>query len=459
MSNIVIIGAGIAGLATAYKLIENHIHDITILESSDEPGGLSKSIYKNGFIYDLGPHQIHTENQTVINFLKQTLKEDLIIEKKQASHWFMGNYLNYPLGINDILFGLPFRVSSSCFLDFCKQRLINMFKKQNNTSFESWVINHFGKKMYDIYFGPYTQKVWGKHPSKLAAICAQERIAVQNLWDVLLSALSKKVVKFSRHYHLPHSPYQKIFYYPRYGIGQLANMMSDFITDHGGKIIYNAKVNNIHKDKASFTIHTENKQELTSTFLVSTMPINELYNNVSCVHDDSHQKQDASLEFRAITFVLMEIDRDKLTDNHWIYFPDKDFIFQRTSEFKNFSSDTCPPGQTGICFEIPCDYKDDIWDMDDARLREKVVDGACKEHFIQNDWAKGYSVYREKYAYPTYSLDYKDNLDIMTNYLGKIDNLFTIGRQGTFRYINIDEVMLMGFDVANKLMNALNLRQ
>ncbi len=459
MSKIVIIGAGIAGLSTAYKLIENNINDIIILESSDKPGGLSKSISNNGFIYDLGPHQIHTENKTVIDFLKQVLKDDLIIEKKKASHWFMGKYLNYPLGINDILFGLPFNVSSSCFLDFCKQRFINIFKEQNNSSFESWVINNFGKKMYDIYFGPYTQKVWGKHPSKLAAICAQERIAVQNLWDILLSAMSKKVVKFSRHYHLPHSPYQKIFYYPRYGIGQLAEIMSKFITDNGGKIIYNAKVSKIQKDNSSFKIHTEDKQELTSKFVVSTIPVNELYNNLSCINGNIHQKQDASLEFRAITFVFMEINQNKLTDNHWIYFPDKDFLFQRASEFKNFSSATCPPGKTGICFEIPCDYNDNIWNMDDTTLYEKTIDSACKENFIKKEWAIGYTVHHEKYAYPTYSLDYKKNLDIITNYLSKIDKLFTIGRQGRFRYINIDEVMLMGFDVANKLSNDLNLQQ
>ena len=98
---------------------------------------------------------------------------------KAAAHW--------------IVTGLPLNLSIGCFLSFCRQRVFMKFKKPTGDSFESWIVNHFGKKMYDIYFGPYTEKVWGVPPSTLAAFCAEQRVAVQSLFLVLLSTIFKNI--------------------------------------------------------------------------------------------------------------------------------------------------------------------------------------------------------------------------------------------------------------------------
>jgi protoporphyrinogen oxidase len=451
MSTVIIIGAGIAGLSAAYRLIENGCSDIVVLEKSDVLGGLSSSFIYNGLIFDLGPHQIHTEDQRIIGFLHNILKGDLIIAQKKASHWFLGRYLNYPLGISDILFGLPLKVSLGCFLGFCKQTLINLFVKKKIDSFESWVISHFGKKMYDIYFGPYTQKVWGKPPAQLAAICAQERIAVQNLFDVLISAVTKNMAKFRNHYHLPHSPYQKVFYYPKYGIGQLAKLMADYVTRQGGKIVLQAEVVKIVNNASGFSVYSQTGECFNGQQVISTMPINELQEmlvNNSNLHEKNPK---GKLEFRSMIFMFLEINRPAVTDNHWIYFPDRECIFQRTSEFKNFSPVMCPEDKTGVCIEIPCDYKDNLWDMSNDELYKEVIEQAEKDNYLERQYVDNYHVVRERYTYPTYDLWYAENLAKFRDYIDSFNGLYSIGRQGAFKYINIDEVMMMGFETAQKI--------
>ena len=179
MKNVIVIGAGIAGLSTAYRISELGYNRLILLEASDFVGGLSRSIKHDGYTFDLGAHQIHTEN---------ILGKDLLILNKKASHVFLGRYLNYPLGIKDILFCLPLYISAPCFFSFLKQTIKNVFIEKKVDSCESWIISHFGKKMYEIYFGPYTRKVWGKPPSEIDALCAKERIAVEDLMDVLMAA-------------------------------------------------------------------------------------------------------------------------------------------------------------------------------------------------------------------------------------------------------------------------------
>lgn len=451
--SVIIIGAGIAGLSAAYKLLEMAYPDVTILEASNCVGGLSRSVIHDDFIYDLGPHQVHTDQEVVIDFLNKLLGNDLIISQKRASQRFFGQYISYPMGLNDILFGLPFSTALTCFLDFCKQSVRNFFVKQNKDNFESWVISHFGKKMYDIYFGPYTEKVWGKHPSQLAASCAQERIAVQNLLDVLLSALSRNVVKFRKHYHLPHSPYQRQFYYPKYGIGQIADTMANYITAKGGQIHLTAKAVDVRKNSKGYTVLIDERTQLDAHSIISTIPVNclkDILNDRRIGGKPSHE-----LRFRSMAFVFIAVKKENLTGYHWIYFPEKDCIYQRVAEFKNFSSAMVPAGYTSVCAEIACDCGDRVWNMEDRDLYEKVILQMETDQYLAKKYVSGYWVYRAKDVYPTFDLAYADKLRVTNNYINKFRNVYSIGRQGTFRYINIDEVMLMAFKTAGKVLRSL----
>ena len=340
MGTVIVIGAGIAGLSTAYRLSELGCNRLILLEALDSVGGLSRSIKHDGYTFDLGAHQIHTEHRTVIDFLKKILREDLLILNKKASHVFLGRYLNYPLGIKDILFCLPLYVSVPCFLSFLNQTIKNVFIEKREDSCESWMISHFGKRMYEIYFKPYTRKVWGKPPSELDALVAKERVAVEGLLDVLLAAFSRRIVRYKNHYHLPHSPYQKIFYYPKYGIGQLSDLMADFIRGNGGELHCNSTVSSLVYDGSGYTVTTKDGSAYQGDVIVSTIPITHLKDMLES--SNGGKKPQETLEFRSLAFLFLAVNRESISDNHWIYFPDRDCVFQRVTEPKNFSPHIVP---------------------------------------------------------------------------------------------------------------------
>ena len=454
MGNVIVIGAGIAGLSAAYRIIELGYPRLILLEASDCVGGLSRSIKRDGYTFDLGPHQIHTENQVVIDFLKKVLKDDLMIVNKKASHLFLGRYLSYPLGIKDILFCLPLYISFPCLLSFIKQTIKNLFIKKKEDSFETWIISHFGRKMYEVYFKPYTRKVWGKPPSELDALCAKERVAVQNLLDVLMAAFSKRVARYKNHYHLPHSPYQKIFYYPKYGVGQLSDRMIDFIRGKGGRIYLNNTVSSLVKDENSYKVITKDGSVYQGDYVVSTIPITQLKDMLES--SDDRKKPKETLEFRSITFLFLAVKKEIISDNHWIYFPDKDCLFQRVSELKNFSPYLVPKGSSSVCVEIPCDYEDEVWNRDPKELYETVITAMEQKRYLKREDVQNFWVAREKFAYPTNTISFISKLNAIKNYIDTFPNLYSIGRQGNFSYINIDDVMLMGFKTAEQIVNNLN---
>jgi len=449
VKNVIIIGAGVAGLSTAYRMIERGYSHLVLLEALDSVGGLSRSIKHDGYTFDLGAHQIHTENKTVIDFLDKILGKDLIRLNKKASHVFLGRYLNYPLGIKDILFCLPLYISAPCFLSFLKQTIKNVFIQKKEDSCESWMISHFGKKMYEIYFKPYTRKVWGKPPSELDALVAKERVAVEDLIDVLLAAFSRRIVRYKNHYHLPHSPYQKIFYYPKYGVGQLSDLMSDFIRSKGGRIYLNNPVSSLVHDGNGYKATTKDGSVYQGDVVVSTIPITRLKDMLES--SKGGEKPEETLEFRSLTFLFLAVEKDSISDNHWIYFPDKDCVFQRVTEPKNFSPYLLPKERSSVCVEIPCDYKDGVWNMDPNELYETVITKMEQKRYLKKEDIQNFWVAREKFAYPTNTISFVSKLKAIKNYIDTFPHLYSIGRQGNFSYVNIDDVMLMGFETAEQI--------
>jgi protoporphyrinogen oxidase len=308
--------------------------------------------------------------------------------------------------------------------------------------------------MYEIYFKPYTRKVWGKPPAELDALCAKERVAVQNLLDVLAAAFSYRIARFRSHYHLPHSPYQKIFYYPKYGVGQLSDRMIDFIQSKGGRIRLNNLVSSIVKDGNGYKVLTKDGSVYKGDFVVSTIPITQLKDMLG--ESNHREKPQETLEFRSITFLFLAIKKEFISDNHWIYFPDKNCLFQRASEPKNFSPYLVPQGHSSVCVEIPCDYLDDVWNMGPQELYEIVIANMEQERYLKRADVQDFWVAREQFAYPTNTLYFSPKLKAIKDYIDDFPNLYSIGRQGKFSYVNIDDVMLMGFETAEQIVNNFN---
>jgi protoporphyrinogen oxidase len=452
-NRVAVIGAGIAGLAAAYRLIETGQCHVTVIEAGEEAGGLSRSVHVGDFCFDLGPHQIHTENRQVIQFLEQVLGDDLLVSEKRANQRFLGRDIHYPLRLNDALFNLPFSFSTVSFLSYLRQQVFNLFSEKKPHTFEDWVVSHFGRKLYRVYFGPYTEKVWGLSPRMLTANGAEQRIAVQNLLDVVLNAMSHRTSRFSKHSNLPHSPYQRIFHYPRCGIGQLARQMEKFVVARGGEIRLRQEVVRLESGPDAMQVECGSGWRMQASHIVSTIPVDRL---AALLAKPGQNRLPEKLRYRSLIFLLLQLRRPQVTPNHWIYFPDPECIFQRSTEFGNFSPALAPAGKTGICLEIPCNEGDEVWDMAPAALFSRAMDDARRQAFLEPEWIEGYAVVREPCAYPTFEIGYEEKLQRILAGLDREPRLTTIGRQGLFRYINIDDVLLMGFEAADRIVKNLH---
>jgi protoporphyrinogen oxidase len=234
---VAVLGGGVAGLSAAWKLAESGIQ-VDLYEAAPVLGGMAASIREDGYIWDFGPHRFHSHNPEIIGTVQGLLGDDLRGRKLRTRVNFMDRYFDYPLNAGNLLTNLPKSVAAMSLLDFVKMKVQQRFKPSLDDSFESWVVNRFGRRLYDIYFGPYTRKVWGRDPSLLSASWAAQRVAVVDLWDLLLRMMHLR----GGDNGFDHSEFKNDFWYPRNGVGQIAEAMAEQARSHGANLHTGARI-------------------------------------------------------------------------------------------------------------------------------------------------------------------------------------------------------------------------
>ena len=450
MSKVVVLGAGPTGLSAGWKLSE-HGFDVQVLEAEPYVGGISHTLRRGDYLFDFGPHRFHTDNPAVLAEITRLVGPMPVRQRKTRVH-FMGSYYDYPLSATNLLSSLSPWLGVTCFADFVATWLGNKVRPASDDSFESWVVNRFGRRLYDVYFGPYTAKVWGRDPGKLSANWAAQRVAVVDLWDLLLRVL--KIRQGDNHFH--HSAYKLDFFYPTEGVGWIYRRMAEEIVGNGGSvdlespmrevIVEDGHVRSVLVERAGRT------EEVNADFFVSTVPVPSL---VKAFYPQPPRDVSAAadaLKFRAMIYLFLAVDRESVSDDHWIYFPGQDLIFNRISEMKNFTPKAAPPGKTSLTVEITCDPGDEIWNLTDEDLYQFSVRGLTAAGLIEPNQVLDHFFARSLHAYPTYDLNFEVNLARVAYHLAGLSNLVVCGRQGLFRYINQDHAIEMGFCAAEEIM-------
>ncbi len=450
---VVILGGGLAGLSAAWKLAQAGF-EVDVLEALPELGGLAASFKRGGFTFDYGPHRFHTKKDNLLDEVRSLLGEELQGRHRKTTVYFMNRYFDYPLSGSNLLRNLPPTVAVLCFFDFLFTWVRGRIAPRIDDSFETWVVNRFGRRLYDIYFGPYTAKVWGSDPTQLSSSWAAQRVAVVDLWDLIKHTLginSRPPDEFE------HSPYLVDFHYPRSGIGSISERLAEEIRAHGGRIHLNSRVVAVEhsEGRARSVLYLRDGQlcRLSADYVVSSIPINDLVRGMQPVAPPAVLDAADRLKYRAMVFLYIMLDKPAVTDDHWIYFPAQEDVFNRVSEMRNFSEDTVPEGQTSLCVEITCDQGDRLWTASNGELFERSVYGLERAGLIRREEILGYFTRRMTNAYPTYDLDFEEKLNRLTGYLHNFENLLTIGRQGLFRYFNMDHAMETGYQAAEKIMS------
>jgi protoporphyrinogen oxidase len=441
-ARITILGAGLAGLSCAWELARRG-HLVRVIEREDCAGGMAMTIKRGEYCFDLGPHRFYTQDQQVLNLVKGLLGEELLVHERTSRVRLNGHFLDYPPNVANLVRCMEPKTSLQCLLDYFSASWNGNGKNKEEADFQSWVINRFGKHLYDIYFGPYTEKVWGISPKFLAAELARRRITVPNLGEVLMRLMFT--------INGDQSPYVTRFWYPKTGIGRIAERLVEDIIDHNGEILFGHKVEQIHLENEQvigLEVNGENGTKfIPCQWVLSTLPLPFLIESIN-PSQPMLSEQVNNISYRALIFVFLLINGDQIGKDHWLYFPQKDYIFNRVSEPLTFSPTHAPKDKTSLCVEITCKEGDELWDLPVEELYEQVIRDLTKAGLIDSEQVDGLFSYRFPWGYPIYTVNYARYLNRLLEYVDEIDNLVTFGRQGAFDYSNMSESIASGLKTA-----------
>ncbi len=449
---VVILGGGPSGLSAAWEL-SNLGFNVTIIEKESQVGGLCRTITyqdihtQQDFRFDLGGHRFISRNKNLIQSIVDLMGDELLCLERKSAIRLHGKTYRYPLSFRDIATKMSPGLSLRAMVDYLKITLFPGRNSQASRSFESWVLQRFGRTLYEIFFEGYTKKVWGIHPNVLSADWAVQRIPVLAFRDIIRELTGGRKRK--------HEAYAKQFYYPKRGIGQIFEQIAGEIQQNGTIIHLNAKAREVfienHVIKGLSFLKGGHQETIDCDYLISTIPLPEL---ASMVAPNSRFKvmKGSGLRFRAVRFLNILIDQPMISQNTWTYVPEERFIMTRIQEPKLRSPDNAPPGKTSLMLEIPCNYMDATWCVDDKTLFERVIKDLSALGIHVGPHVMDYFSTYARHGYPVYHLGYREQVEGLLQQIAPCKNLITTGRQGLFRYIFMDQAMLMGRHAARRII-------
>lgn len=453
----VILGAGVAGLSFAWKMAKEG-KKVLVLEKEEQIGGLAKSVVlKDKFIVDYCAHRFHTANKELLTTILSLKYLRMHKVKKKTRIYMFGKYLWYPFELPNLLRAMPVLHALGCSFDFVLNVIKQRIKPITVVTYKDWFIRIYGKKLYDVMCEPYTSKIWKMDPSRISADWAGQRFGGPNLVKLLRKSIIKLLtLNFSRHSLQDDelAPDGGDFYYPKKGFQEVPQAFAKECKEYGGDIITSALVTRIQsKEKKLIYIAHGKKQTVSYESLVSTIPIPVLY-ALQDRKKPSIEKQIQANTYMDIIFVYLIINTSRVSNDHWLYFPDKDIIFNRSVEFTNWSNAMAPKGKTCICFDITCYQNDATWQLSDQELIDRVISDCDRIGYVSSKHVIDASVIRVKYAYPVYDVGYKKRLIETVAFLEQ-HGTYLLGRTGIFRYNNSDNSIEMALQLADNILSGM----
>ncbi len=448
--HVVVLGAGLAGLSTAYELAKAGIR-VTVLEREDYPGGMATSWQVEDYWLDHGPHRFHSRDEKLIEHLYEVLDNEVVIRERLSRIYMQGKFFNYPLKLLNVLKSLPKGLMCRAIWDYAWIRCVQVFKKIPDDNFENWVLKRFGRTLYEMFFGTYTEKTWKRPCTEISADWASQRISQANLWDAIIKTLNPPREGEVR-------SLVSEFWYPAHGgIGEIGRKYAEKTRAMGADVLLSSPVTRIDiEDDVAKRVWYRGpdggEQAVECDAIVNTMPLPRM---LECfrpeVGPDVVEAID-KLEFMGIVFIYLEVDLPSVFPDHWVYLPERNLTIHRICEFKNFSDSSAPGDKTVVCCEITCLWDDEHWEItleEGAKIAERDL---VTVGLIEPGITRGIDMHKLRYAYPVYDLHYKGHLDRMRKEVKRVANLQTTGRQGLFRYNNMDHSIAMGRRVAKTIV-------
>lgn len=437
---IVVIGAGPAGLAAAYELVR-HGQKPVVLEAAQQIGGLAKTVEFEGFRFDLGGHRFFTHSAKVENLWRELLGERLCLRPRLSRIYYRGKLFSYPLKPVQALWQLGPLTGAWVAASYLWAKF---FPERPEDSFEAWVRNRFGRKLYEIFFKTYTEKVWGMPCTEVSSDWAAQRIQDLSLWKMLWQALWP-----GRRHERARSLVDQ-FLYPRRGPQEMWDELARRITKGGGTILVGHRVRLVRTEgsRAVAVVATTpdgRTVEIPAGAVISTMPLRDLVISIRPEAPPTVLDAAARLRFRAFLTVCLLIEAPSTFPDNWIYVHSPDLRLGRLQNFGNWSPEMVPrPEASGIGLEYFAWEGDELWTMPDAELVRLGIQEFSALGLMPNAPVHSGYVARSSQAYPVYDRGYGERVRVLREFLSALENVFPCGRGGLHRYNNMDHSMLTG---------------
>jgi protoporphyrinogen oxidase len=440
---VIVLGGGPAGLTAGYLLAKQG-KPVIVLEASDMVGGIARTEVRDGYRFDLGGHRFFTKVKEVDDLWHEIMKEEFLRRPRKSRIYYHDKFWDYPLQAGNVIrnFGPVelVRVGLSYVWAVLKP-------KGREDTFEQWVSNRFGKRLFNHFFKTYTEKLWGVSTDEIRAEWAAQRIKG-------LSFLSAAKAAFLGNKDNKIKSLISEFNYPRYGPGQMWEQMTADIRAKGGEVRLNAPVTRLRTDaNGRVTEVIAGGETLTPSHVISSLPLRTTVGITEPEAPADVRDAARGLRYREFLTVLLVIEGEDLFDDNWIYIHQPGVRVLRIQNFKSWSPWMVPNDKdASIGMEYFCFEGDDLWNMADDDLVKMAGAEIEKLHLARADKVKFGFVARVHKAYPIYDVEYAERVATIRKWLETVPNLIQVGRNGLHRYNNSDHSMLTAMRAVDNIL-------
>ena len=455
----VIIGAGPAGLTAGFELLKTGNFNVSLIEKEKVVGGLARTTEYKNCRYDIGPHHFITESEKVLTWWKDMMEGDFHEHKRYTRIFYKKHFFNYPLEPLNVVLGLNIFECAKSVLSYI---WIRFFPIKEVRSFQDWVTNKFGRRLFSIFFKTYTEKVWGIPCDKISADWSAQRIKGFSLSKAIFYAFFGRFFKKNKPRTI-----NDVFYYPALGAGTMWEKVASKIVVHeGSSLTLDAEVVSIEHNAGKIVavstrtigtavgIGAEALSRHQADYFFSTMPLRALILAMDPLPPTAVIKAAKSLCYRGLITINLIVNKKHVCPDHWLYIHEKEVRMGRIGNMNNFSLKMVDDASlhTALSLEYFTFVDEPFWFKSDYELIELGKKELEKIGLVKAAAVLDGMVMRTSDAYPVYDEHYKEHLGVVLDYLAQFPNLQLMGRNGLHRYNNMDIAMLSAMEAVDKVL-------
>jgi len=428
-----VLGGGPAGLTAGYVLARA-ARPVVVFEAGDQVGGLARTVVRDGYRFDLGGHRFFTKSDEVQRLWRQVLGEELLVRERLSRIYWRGRFIDYPLRLADVVRKVGPLELARCGGSY-GAALARRARRRAPQTFEDWVCDRFGRRLFELFFKSYTEKVWGVPTAEISADWAAQRIRALSFSRVVRAALLKDGANVRS--------LIEEFHYPRLGPGQMWEAMAAEIVGAGGQVRLGSRVSRIElRDERVAAVHCAGDRVAVGD-VVSSLPLRDVVALADPPPPDAVRRAAAGLRYRDFLTVALVVRGEDLFPDNWIYVHDPGVRVGRIQNFRAWSPAMVPdPDRTCVGLEYFCFEGDDLWNASDDALVTRATRELDEIGLASAERVERGHVVRVPKAYPIYDADYEARVATIRGWLESITNLQQVGRNGLHRYNNSDHSML-----------------